>query len=53
MTRMKFREPIGVTYTAVPVGCFFMFCNVLAYSIRHIHTAVTGRDADVYDPDEI
>ena len=45
--------PIGLTYLAIPLGCFFMFCNVLAYAIRHFHTAATGKDADVYNPDEI
>ena len=45
--------PIGVTYLAIPLGCFFMFCNVLVYAIRHFHTAATGRDADVYNPDQL
>jgi TRAP-type C4-dicarboxylate transport system permease small subunit len=45
--------PIGVTYLAIPVGCLFMFCNVLAYAIRHSHTMVTGEGGDVYDPHEI
>ena len=45
--------PIGFTYLAIPVGCFFMFCNVLAYAIRHMHTAATGRDADAYNPDAL
>lgn len=45
--------PIGLTYLAIPVGCFFMFFNVLAYAIRHFHTMATGQGADVYDPHEI
>lgn len=45
--------PIGVTYLAIPVGCFFMFCNVLVYAIRHFHTMATGQGGDVYDPHEI
>jgi TRAP-type C4-dicarboxylate transport system permease small subunit len=45
--------PIGVTYLAIPIGCFFMFCNVLVYAFRHLHTTATGRDADIYNPDEI
>jgi len=45
--------PIGITYLAIPVGCFFMFCNVLAYAIRNIHTLATGQGEDVYDPHEI
>jgi len=45
--------PIGITYLAIPVGCFFMFFNVLAYSIRHFHTLVTGEGKDIYDPHEI
>ena len=45
--------PIGITYLAIPIGCFFMFCNVLVYAFRHLHTAATGKDADVYNPDEI
>lgn len=45
--------PIGITYLAIPVGSFFMFCNVLAYAIRHFHTMATGQGADVYDPHEI
>jgi TRAP-type C4-dicarboxylate transport system permease small subunit len=45
--------PIGITYLAVPVGCLFMFFNVLAYAIRHFHTLATGAGEDVYDPHEI
>lgn len=45
--------PIGITYLAIPVGCFFMFFNVLAYAIRHFHTMATGQGTDVYDPHEI
>ena len=45
--------PIGVTYLAIPVGCFFMFCNVLAYAIRHLHTAATGKGADAHNPDAV
>jgi TRAP-type C4-dicarboxylate transport system permease small subunit len=45
--------PIGFTYAAIPVGCFFMFCNVVVYAVRHLHTAMTGEGADVYDPHEI
>jgi len=45
--------PVGITYLAIPLGCFFMFCNVLVYAARHLHTAATGRDEDAYNPDEI
>ena len=45
--------PIGITYLAIPVSSFFMLCNLLVYAIRHLHTAATGKDADVYNPDEI
>lgn len=45
--------PIGVTYLAIPVGCFFMFCNVLVYAVKHFHTMATGQGGDVYDPHEI
>lgn len=45
--------PIGLTYASIPVGCFFMFWNVLAYALRHLHTMLTGEGADVYNPDEM
>ena len=45
--------PIGITYLAIPVGCFFMFFNVLAYTIRHFYTMMTGEGQDAYDPHEI
>jgi TRAP-type C4-dicarboxylate transport system permease small subunit len=45
--------PIGVTYLAIPVGCFFMFCNVLVYAVRHFHTLLTNEGKDVYDPHAI
>lgn len=45
--------PIGVTYLAIPVGCFFMFFNVLAYAIRHFHTMATGQGQEAYDPHAI
>ncbi len=45
--------PVGITYLAIPVGCLFMFLNVLAYAIRHFHTMATGEGGDVYDPHEI
>jgi TRAP-type C4-dicarboxylate transport system permease small subunit len=45
--------PIGVTYAAIPVGCFFMFCNVVVYAARHLRTAMTGKGEEVYNPHEI
>jgi TRAP-type C4-dicarboxylate transport system permease small subunit len=45
--------PTGVTYLAIPVGCFFMFCNVLAYAVRHFHAMVTNEGHDDYSPHEI
>ncbi len=45
--------PIGVTYLAIPVGCLFMFLNVLVYALRHLHTLATGKGEDAYRPDAI
>jgi TRAP-type C4-dicarboxylate transport system permease small subunit len=45
--------PIGVTYLAIPVGCFFMFCNVLVYAARHFHAMVTNEGENTYNPHEV
>ena len=33
---------IGLVFLAIPIGSLFMFLNVLATTLRHVHTLRTG-----------
>ncbi len=42
--------PIGITYLAIPIGCLFMFLNILAYAIQNMHSVCTGQAQETVDP---
>lgn len=38
--------PIGLVFLAIPIGSLFMILNVLAYTLRHINSLMTGAEIE-------
>ncbi len=43
----------GLVYSAIPICCLFMFLDISVYTLRHIHSLLTGKEIMRATPYEI